>query len=416
MYNPPAFKPRRRISPRFLAFAAALLLGFLVASPGALAQRDGEPTSETAWDALVSLGPERSLEAVSPEERRALNTLSPEEAQGLLEEGHRAVALTSAPGFETLSGAGVRGREMIYVPVEPCALADTRLAGGAFVDDEIRFFVVRGETTDYSPQGGSSTGCGIPGLSEAIALSNTARAVLLHFEILGATREGKLTAWASNEPQPLLTHLSYPRAPFSPGPPPTLGTSGVAIVPLCDAVGVDPCPFGDVRLRLSGGGHVAVSVHGYFLADQGVPAGLISMWSGALADIPTGWVLCDGTNGTPDLRDRFILGTDAAEEPGAAGGAHGYSLSEDQLAPHGHDLSIDSNGHHAHSYLRPLLSAAITPLPGLGLIPWNIGESQGLQTTAAGEHSHTGTALSSGLGAPIDNRPAFYKLAFILKK
>ena len=36
--------------------------------------------------------------------------------------------------------------------------------------------------------------------------------------------------------------------------------------------------------------------------------GLIVMWSGAIAEIPPGWALCDGTQGTPDLRDRFIVG------------------------------------------------------------------------------------------------------------
>lgn len=40
----------------------------------------------------------------------------------------------------------------------------------------------------------------------------------------------------------------------------------------------------------------------------GIPAGVIAMWSGAIADIPAGWYLCDGNNGTPDLRDRFIVG------------------------------------------------------------------------------------------------------------
>ena len=38
-----------------------------------------------------------------------------------------------------------------------------------------------------------------------------------------------------------------------------------------------------------------------------VPTGIISMWSGSIAKIPAGWALCDGSNGTPDLRDRFIV-------------------------------------------------------------------------------------------------------------
>ena len=38
------------------------------------------------------------------------------------------------------------------------------------------------------------------------------------------------------------------------------------------------------------------------------PRGMISMWSGVAETIPQGWALCDGTNGTPDLRDKFVLG------------------------------------------------------------------------------------------------------------
>ena len=45
-----------------------------------------------------------------------------------------------------------------------------------------------------------------------------------------------------------------------------------------------------------------------FTAEYGVPRGVIVMWSGSIADIPQGWALCDGTNGTPDLRDRFVVG------------------------------------------------------------------------------------------------------------
>lgn len=42
---------------------------------------------------------------------------------------------------------------------------------------------------------------------------------------------------------------------------------------------------------------------------SGVPSGVILLWSGTVASIPTGWTLCDGNNGTPDLRDRFVVGS-----------------------------------------------------------------------------------------------------------
>lgn len=52
----------------------------------------------------------------------------------------------------------------------------------------------------------------------------------------------------------------------------------------------------------------------------GVPKGAIVIWSGSVSDIPSGWVLCDGQNGTPDLRDRFVFGGGGGSEPGNTGG------------------------------------------------------------------------------------------------
>ena len=54
--------------------------------------------------------------------------------------------------------------------------------------------------------------------------------------------------------------------------------------------------------------------------EEAVPTGFIGMWSGSASTIPTGWALCDGTNGTPNLTDRFILGAGKAYQPGATGG------------------------------------------------------------------------------------------------
>lgn len=53
----------------------------------------------------------------------------------------------------------------------------------------------------------------------------------------------------------------------------------------------------------------------------GIPQGTIVMWSGLIAAIPAGWKLCDGTSGTPDLRDRFVRGSAAGIDPGVVGGA-----------------------------------------------------------------------------------------------
>ncbi|MBP9153085.1 MAG: tail fiber protein [Flavobacteriales bacterium] len=53
--------------------------------------------------------------------------------------------------------------------------------------------------------------------------------------------------------------------------------------------------------------------------NAGTPTGGIIMWSGTIASIPAGWSLCDGSNGTPDLTDKFILSVaSSAENPGTA--------------------------------------------------------------------------------------------------
>jgi hypothetical protein len=65
------------------------------------------------------------------------------------------------------------------------------------------------------------------------------------------------------------------------------------------------------------------------------PIGIIVAWSGPVAEIPSGWSLCDGANGTPDLRDRMILGAGGSRSPGATGGAetHGHSFNQPNAHP-----------------------------------------------------------------------------------
>ncbi len=62
----------------------------------------------------------------------------------------------------------------------------------------------------------------------------------------------------------------------------------------------------------------------------GLPVGVVAMWSGPLADIPNGWIHCDGSAGTPDLRGAFTRGAPLGDDPGATGGAdsHTHSLSD----------------------------------------------------------------------------------------
>ena len=65
-----------------------------------------------------------------------------------------------------------------------------------------------------------------------------------------------------------------------------------------------------------------------------MPSRGIIMWSGTAADIPAGWALCDGTGGTPDLTDRFILGAGKAYQPGATGGTATAKRGSASAPPH----------------------------------------------------------------------------------
>jgi hypothetical protein len=75
-------------------------------------------------------------------------------------------------------------------------------------------------------------------------------------------------------------------------------------------------------------------------AGAGVPSGCIVMWSGLLANIPTGWHLCDGSAGTPDLRSRFVKGAAVGAEAGTTGGSATHTHDDHaSLAHSGGDVS-----------------------------------------------------------------------------
>ena len=75
-----------------------------------------------------------------------------------------------------------------------------------------------------------------------------------------------------------------------------------------------------------------------------VPVRSIVMWSGTAADallIPNNWKLCDGTNGTPDLRNRFIVGAGDDYDLGDTGGTTSFSLVADNIPAHQHQFRVE---------------------------------------------------------------------------
>ena len=93
-----------------------------------------------------------------------------------------------------------------------------------------------------------------------------------------------------------------------------------------------------------------------------LPRGVIVMWSGTLASIPSGWALCNGSNGTPDLRDRFVYGASANENPGAKGGSdsHTHGLSSQKYWKVSSVSRYDSTSNTKHTQELPDVPRAIT--------------------------------------------------------
>jgi hypothetical protein len=179
-----------------------------------------------------------------------------------------------------------------------------------------------------------------------------------------------------------------------------------------------------------------------FVIANGFPSGGIIMWSGSIASIPTGFALCNGSSGTPDLRDRFIVGAGSTYAVNATGGSAsvtpsgsitgstgGTAITENQMPKHFHRTWGPPPVYPGGTV--PGVDSPGTSYPGRGNFnggtpddgaadygTWSVGGdsasgSTGTGTGAAAAHSHS---LSAGFsGNSQDNRPPYYALAYIMK-
>jgi hypothetical protein len=205
-------------------------------------------------------------------------------------------------------------------------------------------------------------------------------------------------------------------------------------------------------------------------AAAAIPVGLISLWYGAVEAVPGGWALCDGLNGTPDLRDKFVMGAGLSYPVGGTGGAASVALTTDHLpshahtgtsdgvsALHTHSFSAQTGGHsndhvhngstdlagdHAHSEQgspsQKTADGSVTCAIAYGGGPSPVGHDTAVSgahahiintngvsadhthavsgaTDAQGEHTHTFTTAAAGGGAAFGITPPYYALAYIMK-
>ena len=143
----------------------------------------------------------------------------------------------------------------------------------------------------------------------------------------------------------------------------------------------------------------------------GVPTGTIVMWSGTIANIPAGWAFCDGNNGTPNLRSRFIVGVGAAYAVGDTGGVNDFTLLIRHMPSHTHTGSTNNAGNHSHSYTYGTTTRTGSSNPQ---VRTTSGGNRS-NTDSAGSHSHTITMNNTGRGEAHENRPPYYALCYIMK-
>ena len=188
---------------------------------------------------------------------------------------------------------------------------------------------------------------------------------------------------------------------------------------------------------------------------SGIPSGVITMWHGLLTNIPTGWLLCDGTNGTPNLIAKFVRGVaTASTNPSGTGGSDTVTLTTAQLASHthtqnshnhtqnSHNHTQDSHNHtitdpgHFHSLTGSGGGATVTIVDRSSAPQANLSISTNTKTTGISINSTTATNQAAtatnqaatatnqavtatnnnaGSGSAHENMPSYYEVAYIMK-
>ena len=138
-----------------------------------------------------------------------------------------------------------------------------------------------------------------------------------------------------------------------------------------------------------------------------IPTGMISLWYGSIGSVPLGWYLCDGTNGTPDLRDKFIVGAGSTYSVGATGGST--------------DAIVVSHTHTATSTVTDPGHLHTSVAGGGGTYYQRYSAGTGAASDGASTASATTgitvatTNASTGVSGTNANLPPYYALAYVMK-
>lgn len=138
-----------------------------------------------------------------------------------------------------------------------------------------------------------------------------------------------------------------------------------------------------------------------------LPIGAILMWAGPAASVPTGWQVCDGTNGTPDLRDKFIYGAMGDTSVGLTGGAstHVHTNPDTNNADASHSHKISGTTSSASGGVNGTSGTSVTVASATHTHPFST-------TTGAATSNHTHSVPDTSSASTL---PPYTKIYYIMK-
>ena len=144
-----------------------------------------------------------------------------------------------------------------------------------------------------------------------------------------------------------------------------------------------------------------------------LPIGAICIWKGSIGTIPSGWAVCNGSNGTPDLRDRFIMGSNLSEI-GQTGGTAPITTAGGSVTTSDTTLSTNHIPRHAHYYNDYYaVGSSISAINVSSVSTWYSDTSRTTNTTGSGQgHNHGSFNVTFN---SFSNIPPYYALYYIMK-
>jgi hypothetical protein len=139
-----------------------------------------------------------------------------------------------------------------------------------------------------------------------------------------------------------------------------------------------------------------------------IPTGAILLWSGSIGSIPAGFVLCNGNNSTPDLRDRFIVGAGSTYAVDATGGS-----ADATLPTHTHTATstVTDPGHlHSIGFFRDNGNTGTNPYGSVSTTSFSVNTA-----TAVTGITVATTNANAGVSGTNANLPPYYALCYIMK-